>query len=112
MGGTAGRLELEDISIDVSRADFVFASENALTAVDLHRGRAVAAPYGGTVSAIESAYVATYTFRASSDAEGRFEIQVRANGDTGLRTDGGNPLSFTTGPAGVVAIGVVERPSK
>ena len=103
-GGQAGRLELEDVSIDIMRPDYLFANDQALNATDVYRGRAVSVLYDGLVSVMQPAYVATYTFRVSPEANGVFQIQVRRDADTALRRAIGEPVAYQVGPAAQITV--------
>ncbi len=81
-GGQSGSLTREEIWIDVDRADYVFGSAQAIKAVDETHGRMGAVLFDGGVNASGPVYLGTYTFQASSDADGTFTITARANGDT------------------------------
>jgi hypothetical protein len=77
MGGSAGSLELEDVTIDTGREDYVFYNTSAMTGASLNGaslGAALTNPGGWTFEA--PAYVGTFTYRASQDAQGVFYVNV------------------------------------
>lgn len=105
VGGSAGRLDLVDIHIDTARADFVFGSEQAVQAGDLQQGRMVGAMFSGGVNRTTPSYLGTFTYRATPDAVGAFQVKVRTNDDTALRNGASSPIQYQAGTPGVVEIG-------
>ncbi|MBU0717994.1 MAG: hypothetical protein KJ749_07085, partial [Planctomycetes bacterium] len=75
-GGSGGSLDLEGLHVDTEREDFVFASGKFLDAADLIGGRLGAVSLEDAVDVTGPGYVGTFTFRASVDAAGTFEIAV------------------------------------
>ena len=106
-GGNRGRLEIQDIWVDTSRADYVFASEEAVNAVDLVGGRLVGAMFSGSVDAMRPAYAGTFAFKATPDAQGNFKVSVQMGSQTLLRNSASQPIALKTGAAVVIAVGEV-----
>ena len=75
-GGDAGSLDCTDIWINADRSDYVFYNLQQAAAVDQKRGRLGAVLFGGGADATGSAYLGTYTFRASPNAVGTFIMSV------------------------------------
>ncbi len=89
-GGTTGTLSRESVTVDTRHADpqgngdYVFFGSQSVTATDEIGGRLAAALYNGGVSSGSAKYAGTFTFRASMDASGTFNVGVRM-ADTLLR---------------------------
>ena len=78
----SGQLELIDVSLDEQRDDYVFAgivSHEPLIALSLMRGAMfnvlLPNPFEG-VATSPHAYLATFTFKVSSDAAGTFVVDL------------------------------------
>lgn len=82
VGGETGRLELDDIIIDSGHADYVFEGTEGLNATDVASSRMLNALAAGSVDLKDRSYLATFVFKASSDARGDFQITVRGNDET------------------------------
>ena len=112
--GTKGALRIEDMLIDTSHPQYVFGTEQTANAVDKLNGRAVNATF--TTKGYEvgdSAYLATYTFRATAEAAGEFKIRVRANQDTALRDTASAPIGYQVSLPATIEIGLTSsRPSE
>ncbi len=76
-GGTSGSLDRVEASVDRERADYVFATIQAIDAADQLHGRVGATTMGGSVNAQDKRYLGTFTFMASRDASGTFGFTVR-----------------------------------
>lgn len=80
VGGDRGTLTLEQIVVDQQRADYVFknAGVQILDAVDMKQQRVGMVRFGGgsAVAADQQAYLATFTFRVSADAAGKFAVTL------------------------------------
>ncbi len=87
--GRRGALTLDAVSVDTDRADYAFAGLHNFPAIDSELGRVGAAVMGmgESIPANKRAYVGTFTFRASDDAAGAFNISA-AMEHVGLFTDG------------------------
>ncbi len=105
IGSEGEGLDVEDIWVDTARSDYVFADEQAVTAVDLVGGRLAGAMFSGSVDAMRPAYVGTFSFRPSPDAPEALSTQVRMGHHSLLRTATSAPITFKAGPAAVVAVG-------
>ncbi len=92
VGRRRGRLELESITVDRGRRDYVFADREVFDVGDLSGARVVAAMARGGVTPRDAGYLATFVFRASEDAHGSFKIAVREAGDTILLDSVGSIL--------------------
>jgi hypothetical protein len=102
-GGDRGSLELADIVIE-RRRDAVFSGESPWQAMNLRTAQVVAGLDGAGVVARSGAYLATFTFRASRDAAGAFQIALQHD-----RTDPAQrTFLFPTLPAGWIDIRAAE----
>jgi len=110
-GGTTGNLESGELTVDIARDDYVFHGQQAVHAADLERGLALSALYAGAVAAQEQMYLATFQYKVLEGASGRFQIQVRTNGDTLLRDDHGLPVGYQTGAPATITVGHRFRPT-
>jgi len=81
-GGDSGKLVLDDIIINEGHADYVFEGIQSFNATDAAHSRAVNALPAGTVDKSSKTYLVTFSFRASPDAMGTFQIKVRQGGAT------------------------------
>ena len=80
-GGRRGSLELVDVAIRSERSDFALNGSASVVTDDLTRGRVAAALYQGeTVDSGDNAYLGTFTFRASDDAAGAFDLSIETGG--------------------------------
>ncbi|MBI4719132.1 MAG: hypothetical protein HY763_15130 [Planctomycetes bacterium] len=73
--GSTGTLTLEALTIETTRADFAFGAQSVVSGSNLTDGKAGAALVSGSgISVTGPAYLATYTYRASTDAVGVWEV--------------------------------------
>lgn len=107
-----GKIDLGEPSVDIERRDYVFAGQQSVQATDPTKGRALAALYSGAAPALETVYLATYTFDVGQDARGSFSVQIRENNDTLLRDSNGLPVGFQPAVPATITIGRVVRPSQ
>ncbi len=110
-GGTSGTLDLETLSIDIVRPNYVFAAfppSDYVIAKDPNGVRLGAALYSHVdpVNTGSNKYLGTFTFRASADASGTFTVDFRT-AETLLRDS--NMGSITWDSGGSVNI-VVQAP--
>ncbi len=73
-GGNVDELTVEDLRIDGDRADYVFASTDAIAAVDRVGKRLGAKSMEDGVTTTDRVYLGTFVLRASSSAKGRFNL--------------------------------------
>ena len=99
---SAGRLILEDLFVDHARQDFVFGGIEFLDAADEIGGRLGALALDQAIDVVEAAYLGTFVFRASPDAEGTFYLNLRGGPGTFLRTPPAALIPFL--PVSPVAI--------
>jgi len=106
-GGSAGSLELEAVSIDTGRADFVFASASVSSGTSMNGASlmAVLMNPGGWVFE-GPAYLGRFTYRASPDAGGVFTVSVRAEPASFLNDAAGSVIEASTEAATLVGCGV------
>jgi hypothetical protein len=87
--GKSGSLELVDISVDGQRGDYAYAGvDGPWMAFNRAHGQmtlGLDAADGAPVA--EGDYLATFTYRASSDAAGRFVVEVLYSGSEGSAGD-------------------------
>jgi len=100
LGGDAGTMTREDVTLNSTRADFVFSGLQKVDAVDRSGGRVGAVLFSGGVNVNNPAYIGTYTFRASADATGLFRIGVEIKDRASLLWSASNqPINFSAGSA-------------
>ncbi len=75
-GGLVGQFELVDITIE-DRADYVFAGAGeTLDAFNVTKGQMINMMIDGDAATGQMAYLATFTYRVSSDAVGTFVVDI------------------------------------
>jgi hypothetical protein len=97
VGGTAGNLNLEGVTIDTGRQDYVFNGTSAMTGtsvVNARLGAALSNPGGWEFEA--PAYVGTFTYRASQDAQGVFNVNVVAFPSSFVNSANGSRIDIVT----------------
>jgi hypothetical protein len=99
-GGSSGELILDEVQIDAQREDYVFFSLDAIAAEDQLGGRAAGVLKDGGIDATDSAYLGTFVFRASANAQGTFDVQVDLGEKTFL-ADSTNEKTETVAAVGV-----------
>lgn len=109
-GGTAGKLSLENMVIDKSRADYVFGTLQLVDAVDMTQGRMGSVLFSGGVEAAQPMYVGTYTFRSSTDASGTFYVQIRVGRDSFLQNSVDEAIAYRVGQPAMVTVGAAPTP--
>jgi hypothetical protein len=109
IGGTRGRLTVEGLSIDGSRADYVFGARQKIDAVDEVGGRLGAMLFEGGLDVSRPGYLGTYTLRASADAAGSFSVNVQMDRTSFLRSSKNMAIEFYPGPAATIT---VETPAR
>ena len=95
-GGTSGTLDVETLSIDIVRPNYVFSGLSNVTALDESGVRLGGALYSGGVNTGSNKYLGTFTFRASSDADGTFTVDFRT-GETLLRDSNMGSITWDSG---------------
>lgn len=109
-GGTAGRLQLENVVVDQSRPDYVFGQAHIVEASSPRTGWLTAVLYEGSVKVTAPKYLGTYSFRPTPDATGTFRINVNLGEDT-LLADGANEnFNFSSGADARITVGA--RPTR
>jgi hypothetical protein len=101
-GGRRGGFELTRIRIDTDRAKYAFGSSKIVEAIDLSEARVGALPFSGTSGVRKSAYLATFTFKASEDAKGTFDVRVQLGEKSLLRTSDGKAVELDANDARIV----------
>jgi len=106
-GGSAGSLDLEAVTIETGRADFVFASASVTrgTSVNGASLMAVLTNPGGWVFE-GPAYLGTFTYRASADAAGVFTVSLRPEPASFLNDASGALIESSTEGTALVGCGV------
>ncbi|MBI4719563.1 MAG: hypothetical protein HY763_17335 [Planctomycetes bacterium] len=87
-GGDRGSLTVEGMKVDKTRPDFVFGTAEILDAADMVNGRVGALRYNGGSNVDKPAYLATFTFKASADAQGTFRVNFKSGDETFLNDSG------------------------
>lgn len=93
--GVSGELRRVRMLVDSARDDFVFGSGQMIKAEDLLGGRMGAVHFHGGVDAVDLAYAGTFTFKATRDAAGTFDITVRAGAETFLMDGTNTNIDFS-----------------
>ncbi|MEK6677484.1 MAG: hypothetical protein AABZ47_17760 [Planctomycetota bacterium] len=106
VGDEAGRLSLEDMMVDSSRPDYVFAGLQAVDAADKSKARLLSALFSGGVSASQPRYLGTYTFKVPTNSAGVITANVRINQDTLLRDSTGGPIAYTVASPARLSVGL------
>lgn len=109
-GGTAGKMNLENMVIDKSRADYVFGTQQLVDAVDMTQGRMGGVLFEGGVNVEQPMYVGTYTFRSTGDSTGTFYVQVRVGRDSFMQTTTDETITYRAGQPAMVTVGAVPTP--
>lgn len=104
-GGTAGRLELESVTVDQTRPDYVFGSDQIVEASSPRTGLLIAVLYDGSVNVAAPKYLGTYGFRATPDASGTFRISVNLGEETLLADQANEEMGFSAGADARIMIG-------
>jgi hypothetical protein len=105
-GGSAGSLTLTSLTVNPARPDFVFygADPAALTPANLAERRLAGALWSGGVSvAAAPKYAGTFTFQASKNAAGTFQITLRT-ANCSLRDSGSQTLPWSAGAPVTITI--------
>lgn len=107
-GGTKGTLTLESMTVDKQRSDFAFHQAGA-ELIDVQDKGAewvgLVRTAGGS-DIVKLSYVATFTFRASPDAQGVFKVNVRTDStETFLLDQAGLLIPHKLGATAEVAVG-------
>ncbi len=85
-GGTSGSLELIGIEIE-ERSDYVFGKrEDNFSAFNVGNGQMLSGIASAGIAADADAYLATFTYRSSSSAEGFFVVDAAFDEFTGNQT--------------------------
>jgi hypothetical protein len=95
-GGSAGHLKLVDISVAV-RKDTAFHGHDAaeFSAFNLETGQMLrGVPVDGAAMA-DNAYLATFTYQASRDADGTFVVDIPGDSQTWLIATGNGTIEIT-----------------
>ncbi|MBI4716599.1 MAG: hypothetical protein HY763_02250 [Planctomycetes bacterium] len=103
--GTVGTLTVETLTVESTRADFVFGAHSTLNGANVTDGKAGAALVSGSgIPVTGPAYLATYTYRASTGAAGVWE--VTASDEAYLLDGAAARVESFAGNVGYVRVGV------
>lgn len=111
-GGERGSVTVENIVIDKQRQDFVFGTAQAFSAVDHSQMRAGGVLVDGGRDIVDSAYLATVTFRVSDDAAGTFQLNVDKGRETFLRNSSAVAIAEAIGPAATITVADRATPTR
>ena len=103
-GGTGGGLILQTVHIDSERPEYVFGSASVVKGEAVHSGQAGAMRVHGSTDVGRSAYLGTYTFQASADASGTFELKLKSGQESFLLDSTGRAIPFRPGRAVTIAV--------
>lgn len=112
-GGAVGSLDLTNLVIDETRPDFVFTGISPLLCLPDQDGlRITCSPLSDDCVSVTAppAYLGTYTFTASADADGTFTVNIVDDPATFLLDCDGSPITPLTLTHATVDIEVVEVP--
>lgn len=77
-GGRSGHLDLESVSVDRQRPDYVFpGQESVVLLVDKARKTLDVIQLDGQAAATGRVYLGTFSFRPSAEAHGRFQVDLQ-----------------------------------
>ena len=107
-GGTSGKLLVENVEIVDSRSDYVF-DPVAVKVTDQQQYRAAGVMMEGGVDAEAPAYMATYTLRASADAAGTFQVNIKTGESSLLRDSGALAIPFRPARGLEVTVGKIRQ---
>lgn len=91
-GGKDGTLDVKDLYIDTSRADFVFAGLESFPAIDVANARMMVALMQDGIRTSGQSYLGTCVLRGSSDARGAYEVTARLSEGTYFLDSSGQPM--------------------
>lgn len=103
-GGISGRLDPVDLTVDMARDDYVFASAQSFFATGFDQQRLAGVRLTGGVTTQGPGYLGTFVYRATSDASGDFEVSLRTWNDTMLRDSNEQVIPFVAGPAAWIKV--------
>ena len=110
-GGNSGRLTFENLRVQTERPDFVFSGiTEMIKAEDQIRARLGGVLFKGGVNVGSMGYLGTFTVRASPDASGAFQVNLKGDVSTLLGDSENNRIGYQTGPAAIITVGVAPRP--
>ena len=98
----SGNVVLESVYLDESRRDYVFAGEEAFSAVDTHLGRIAGALLDYSIASPSRAYVGTFVYSVPEGVVG--PIEILATVDTLLRDVNGEPIAVGAGEPAVIVV--------
>lgn len=92
-GGQRGQLLLEDIQVDTTRPDYIFANQSAHFVANVPQSKMVNALASGSASADTPRYLVTLTLFAGMDVTGSFFVDLDATGSRSVLVDSsGRPI--------------------
>lgn len=107
-GGSRGTLTLEQMAVNKQRPDFAYyqAGSELIDLQDKHHEWLGIVRMAGASDLVKPSYVGTFTFRASLDAAGVFQINVRSDStETFLLAENGVLIPHRVGAAAEVGVG-------
>lgn len=109
-GGPAGSLELESIFVDKNRKRFLFGRAQVVEAIDLKGKRAAIITYsrGADVGTAAKAYLATFRYRVSPEANGVFTVNINTT-KSFVSDSAVQRIAFRAGLSARVAVGKITR---
>ena len=113
VGGERGRLIPEQVEIQKTRRDYVLGGTGIIEAADQRNKRAGGLLMQGSVDVTRPAYLATFTYRVSSDAAGTFKVNINRGSETFISDQSSATLSFGAGAdAKITVTGVAPKRSR
>ncbi len=107
-GGDVGQLAFESITVDTLNASYALASHSTIKAVELIGNRiANLISDGLPANAPASAYLATFTLRASADAHGVFTISLPLSGRAFIIGSDAHSMATQQGLAMLIGVGML-----
>jgi len=96
--GDTGELTLTDVIVDHTRQDWAFVAASGVTKDGVVSRRQALAAANGGVPVTGPAYLATFSYQASVDASGTFQVSVRTGQDILILNDSdGQPYETDPG---------------
>ncbi|MHC4697360.1 MAG: M28 family metallopeptidase, partial [Planctomycetota bacterium] len=103
-GGDTGSLDLDTITVDDQRPDYVFYSLNETYAGNKDLGQLSNALADGSVSVTGQGYLGTFTYVPTGDANGVFTVSTRGDGFTFLLDSNGVEIASDPTASEVIEI--------
>lgn len=108
-GGESGELELNDVTIDDSREDFVFFGSQTIGASSARIRQLASVRFDGPTTATDAKYLGTYAYTPTGDASGLFRVNVEPGNDSVLVDGQSGEMGFNVGADARIFVGSNKR---